>query len=365
MDTKVVIIGGGLSGLVTAWELSKRGIEFRLIEARDRYGGRILSAPLADDAIDGASAVDLGPAWFWPGQQHMTRLIEELELATAVFLQPSAGDSVMEYRSGKIERGQGSASMTDSYRLEGGLQRLTAGLLDRISPASCMSNSVASRLLQTSSGVRTTLMVNGLTQTIDSEYVVLALPPRLVVQSLVFTPALPDSTQNRLNSVATWMAGQAKFVAVYESAFWRDNGMSGDAFSHLGPLVEIHDASPVNGGPYALFGFVGVPALHRAGRSVELKQAAVEQLVRMFGETADKPTDVYFQDWAFEPFTATEADRMPQGSHSSGTATPSTEWDGRIVWAGTEFADEQGHSNGYLEGAVESGLRAARILGSS
>ncbi|MEM1154111.1 MAG: hypothetical protein AAGI44_08210 [Pseudomonadota bacterium] len=52
-----------------------------------------------------------------------------------------------------------------------------------------------------------------------------------------------------LGGVPTWMAGQAKVVAVYESPFWRDSGFSGDAMSRKGPLIEIHDASPASGEP--------------------------------------------------------------------------------------------------------------------
>jgi len=43
LDTNVLIIGGGISGLHTAYQLQKQGTSFMLIEARDRLGGRILS----------------------------------------------------------------------------------------------------------------------------------------------------------------------------------------------------------------------------------------------------------------------------------------------------------------------------------
>src|SRR6185503_10599898 len=36
---KVLILGAGVSGLVTAYELSKLGYDFRILEARDRVGG--------------------------------------------------------------------------------------------------------------------------------------------------------------------------------------------------------------------------------------------------------------------------------------------------------------------------------------
>lgn len=64
------------------------------------------------------------------------------------------------------------------------------------------------------------------------------------------------------------------------------NGLSGSASSHIGPLIEIHDASTFEGSG-ALFGFVGVDASTRikAGEA-RIKQAAIEQLSRIFGEQA-------------------------------------------------------------------------------
>lgn len=56
----------------------------------------------------------------------------------------------------------------------------------------------------------------------------------------------------------TWMAGHAKVVAIYERPFWRDSGLSGFVSSRVGPLQEIHDASP-EAGSGALFGFLGIP----------------------------------------------------------------------------------------------------------
>ena len=52
----VVVVGGGISGLLCAWELSVRGHDVRVIEA-DRVGGSVRSADLGSFPADvGAEA---------------------------------------------------------------------------------------------------------------------------------------------------------------------------------------------------------------------------------------------------------------------------------------------------------------------
>ena len=52
METGVIIVGGGLSGLHTARTLHERGVDFLLVEARDRIGGRIFSVHEGRDGYD-------------------------------------------------------------------------------------------------------------------------------------------------------------------------------------------------------------------------------------------------------------------------------------------------------------------------
>lgn len=85
------------------------------------------------------------------------------------------------------------------------------------------------------------------------------------------------------------MAPQAKYVAIYDTPFWREQGLSGEGRSARGPLGEIHDAS-MPGGSAALFGFLGVPARVRSTVSDEvLRTHCRAQLVRMFGPLAATP----------------------------------------------------------------------------
>ena len=81
MNTDVLIVGGGLSGLALAPKLEKSGVNYLVVEANDRLGGRILTKSVKEVAFD------YGPAWFWPGQPRMARAIDELGLATLVNIQ--------------------------------------------------------------------------------------------------------------------------------------------------------------------------------------------------------------------------------------------------------------------------------------
>jgi monoamine oxidase len=155
-----------------------------------------------------------------------------------------------------------------------------------------------------------------------------------------------------LEHIPTWMAGQAKIIAVYDKPYWRETGMSGDAMSQKGPMVEIHDASPKEGGPYALFGFVGVPASVRAAHREELLVLAREQLVAMYGPDMATPVAILIEDWAENPAIATASDQTsPNGHPIYGRPKSLTDlWSGSLMMASTEMGQQFG---GFLEGALE------------
>ena len=112
--------------------------------------------------------------------------------------------------------------------------------------------------------------------------------------------------------------------------------------SNRGPLAEIHDASPEDARTGALFGFVHPGA----ARSDGFRDAALEQLVRLFGPDAAAPTDLFFKDWSMDPATATPTDQTPLSSHPSYQPIPKS---ARVTFAATETASQDG---GFLEGAL-------------
>ncbi len=364
MKTQVLIVGGGLSGLHTAYQLSQQGIEFILLEARDRLGGRIHSRHWKQEHYDAkVPAFDLGPAWFWPGQTHMESLVQELGLVGSVFYQQESGDAIYENDQGVIQRGIQGISMAGSYRLQGGNALLIDALSRQLSDQSIMLGAKLEQLSYNDNSVQGTVLINGKRQHIDSEQVVIAAPPRVALSHINFLPALSESRIEVLNNVKTWMAGHAKLLAFYDKPFWLEQGYSGDCISQYGPMHEIHDASPKESGPYALFGFMGVPAAHRDDQA-SLKSAAIQQLTRLFGDAASSPLGIYLKDWAKDDLTATELDQEMMMVHPSNHIGQLSEpgWDHRLIWSGSETADNGSRFNGYLEGALEASHRTVRLL---
>ncbi len=342
LNTDIIIVGGGLAGLNLARGLHEAGRSFVVLDARNRFGGRILSQTV------GAASFDMGPAWFWPGQPRVAALIDALGLAP--FEQFSTGALIYEDESGRVQRGRGYASMEGSWRFAGGFGAVIDALVGALPADALHVNTPVTELRKTKDGITIKASGMGAPMTVSGNLAVLALPPR-VAATMTYEPALDAQTTQAMQAIPTWMAAHAKAVAVYDTPFWREDGLSGDAMSRLGPLMELHDASPANGGPYAIFGFMGVAAASRRDKAA-IRAATLAQLVRLFGPKASEPRALLIKDWAFDPHTATLLDQQPVHAHPAyGQPAAMTDmWQGRLHFGSTEMGTEFG---GFIEGALE------------
>ena len=123
---QVVVVGGGLAGLVASSLLHEAGVDFQLFEARDRFGGRILSADAR--GYPSADGFDLGPSWFWSDMQpEMEKLVHGLGLT--VFPQQEEGDVIVDqYALEGPRRFRAMRQESLSMRLAGGTGTLVTGV---------------------------------------------------------------------------------------------------------------------------------------------------------------------------------------------------------------------------------------------
>jgi monoamine oxidase len=185
--------------------------------------------------------------------------------------------------------------------------------------------------------------------------VALCLPPPLA-SVLQYSPELPPDRRHLLAHMP--LGSSIKVQAVYERPFWRDAGLSGEAMTTGRCVGLTYDSSPHHDGRGVLTGLVvadqarRLTALERTAQEVEV----LDVLEELYGPAARTPTALVLQDWQKEEWT--------KGCYASYFAPHVlTRWGstiaqpcGRLHWAGTETSSAW---NGYMEGALQSGVRVA------
>ena len=348
----VIIVGAGLSGLYCAWQLQQKQQDVILLEARNRTGGRILSTDYKN------SLFDMGPAWVWPHlQPRLNPLMKNLNLET--FIQYTSGAMLYEKKPNEIEHYNGQSSHSESYRISGTSQQLIETLQSRLPESDIHLNTLVQSINKENMEVKT--IRDGKTFHYTADNIILALPPRLIQQNITFNPPIAEEMTNIWKSTPTWMSGHCKIMFIYDKPFWRDKHLSGEVFSHCGPLSEIYDASPSSEEYYALSAFVGLNVHQRKQLDKNrLIDSSMAQLQRLFGDESQNTCDIQLKDWSLDENTTTEIDLISPMQHPQYPEdAPRHFWDEKVMLAGTEVAREHG---GYLEGAIESADEAISIL---
>jgi len=195
---------------------------------------------------------------------------------------------------------------------------------------------------------------------LPAQRVIIAVPLRVAATSLRL-PWASRALISAMRATPTWMSTHAKVVALYNRPFWRDAGLSGKIASRLGPLVEVHDHSGIDGTPAALFGFVGWPPEQRVSDPEGLKKAILGQLSACFGNEAAHPLELIIQDWATKPDIMTKQDLSQPTDHPEvGPAVlRQSHLEGRVRFAVSEGSHV---SPGLIEGALAIGEQVALHL---
>jgi monoamine oxidase len=273
----------------------------------------------------------------------------DLSLLYAVFYIAASGN---ETNQGTFERNFQTAEGAQQERFVGGSQLVSLKVAAELGTGVVLNRPVR-RIAQNATGVKVTVKGG---RVVSAKQVIVAIPPTLTAR-IEYEPLLP-ALRDQLTQRAP-MGSYAKVDAVYETPFWRDEGLTGQTVSVNGPVRVTFDSTPKEGSPGVLLGFIGGTDARRwYGLPPEQRRrAALDSLANYFGEKARNPLQYVENAWADERFSRGDpvAGLPPGVLLDFGTALRAPV--GRIHWAGTETSD---FWVGYMDGAVRSGERAAK-----
>lgn len=184
---------------------------------------------------------------------------------------------------------------------------------------------------------------------------VIAVPPTLAGR-LVYDPVLPAVRDALTQRVV--QGSVIKCMAVYDEPWWRAEGLSGQGLDPDGQVKIMYDNSPPSGSPGVLLGFLEGRAARRLANVAQDERRAVvlEAFARVFGPRARRAERYIDKAWMEEEFSrGCYGGYLPPGGWTDfGRALRAPV--GALHWAGAETATVW---NGYMDGAVTSGERAA------
>ncbi|TIO76609.1 MAG: flavin monoamine oxidase family protein [Mesorhizobium sp.] len=417
--TDVAIVGAGFTGLSAALELKRAGVDFLVLEARDRVGGRVEAMRNGlDELIDSggqflcedmpelmALAKARGKTFvetYVDGEfiTHPSMSVEEAErtyriamairermngiepddpsitgltVATWLERQKDTADAKAAFRSmieglwclalDKVplwylidnDRRITNEVFELQYFLRETMQSLADDLAGDLG-GRLRLNEAVTRIEHGSDGVRATT-AGGI---IEARAMLVALPPA-TASKLDFAPALPPALAKALG---VWESGAViKILVRYARPFWRERNLRGMVMWRDQPGLFACDASK-DLDHAALIVFIGGPLAlrwHELGQTA-LRAEVTARLVKALGPEAADIVDLSSRDWTH--------DRWSGGAYSDLITDATARNAERTILAGAPpvyfSASELSPSfPGYVEGAIVAGRIAARKIQSA
>ncbi|MFH8841689.1 flavin monoamine oxidase family protein [Streptomyces sp. NPDC017868] len=423
VDTTVAVVGAGMSGLIAARELCRQGIDVLVLESADRPGGRMMTetsslgsrldlggqwvghghhrfmalaaelgtemfpmhTPKAPEVIDGSGRIaTIGPtmvavsavllAWEararrgapgkWASQtvdewlrrvpgRKARRLLEVLVSVSVTAdldrYSMHAFAEAVRYQGGLAAMLSTNGGAQESLLVEGAgtlTERLAADLGARVLTGhrvTSIHHDGSGATLRTASGA------------VRADKVIVSVPPPVSAR-IAYDPPLPASRTALEKN--TYMGSVYKAIAVYERPFWRERNGHAEFLLLDRPGGAVFDTTPPDGPGHLCILVAGAEAreldrLGAAGRS----QALLRRLVPHLGPEVLTPASWHEKSWHLDEHVGGGYAALAIPGTTDGYFPMPSQPVGALHWAGTETASEHA---GYIEGAIESGERAAR-----
>ena len=260
--------------------------------------------PAAPWAHPRAKELDIISFWSWLTEQTADEEARDniaLFVADAMLTKPAHTFSVLQALMMASSAGGFMRLVEADFILDrrviGGLQQVPLRLAETLGNDVKLSQPVR-RLQWSDSGVTATTD----SFTVTARFAIAAIPPVLHGR-IDYQPPLPRAQHQLHQHLSFGLV--IKVHAVYEKPFWRDNGLSGTAFSPYNLVHEAYDNTNYEDTRGTLVGFVSDI---KAGDVLSLgpderRKAVLESLASYYGPDALDPIVYYESDWAAEEWT--------------------------------------------------------------
>lgn len=348
MNKKIIIVGGGLTGLSLAYFLKKSDIQSLVLEASLRVGGRIKTITGKNN-----TPLELGATWFADEHEHLIDLLNELGIEK--YPQFRRGTSLFHTENNKPpQHFEVSKNEPPSYRVAGGTEQVIKALHEHLTSSKILVDHKVVEITKKNKEIEVTAK-NG-KKYLGTE-VVLCMPPQLIVSNINFVPQLPQALNELMPKVQTWMANSIKFVLEYSAPFWRSNRLSGMLFSHVGIVSEMYDHTNKEENKFGFTGFLHPNAKHLS--KVKRKENVLAYLQTFFGK--DVLSYTYYEDeiWNKANLIGNTTIEIQPHLNNGHPLLKNNYMNGQLYLAGTETS---ANYPGYMNAAIGSAKRVYKQL---
>ncbi|MEM7048636.1 MAG: NAD(P)/FAD-dependent oxidoreductase [Acidobacteriota bacterium] len=347
MDFKVLVIGAGAAGLAAGFALERRGVEFEILEASSRIGGRMKRiSDFADFPID------LGAEWIHTAPSILEELAHDPE-AGRKFEVVKYNPWISTWKGGRIRKNRLASLVYAEHKFkrttwfgffEKHLASRIQGRIRLDSPVRAID--VSGRRVQV-------ITQDGTTHKADR--IIVTVPLTVLKEAEIqFTPELPGEKVAALNRLS--MPDGLKLFFEFRERFYPDLLQGGpNKIQGWGEKI-YYDAAFKKDSSRNILGLftVGDPArpYATAATDQETVDLALDELDRIFGGAASKHHVKHVvQNWSKEPFI--------RGSYTFDTdaatrAILRSPLEGKVFFAGETYAE----SWATVHGAALSGFEA-------
>lgn len=343
---EIIILGAGLTGLTAAYYLRGQNVNVRILEARDRIGGRILT-------LDKSTHIEMGATWLGKKHIHLIALLDELEVK--IFPQHFGKTAVYEpISTSPPQIVQLPPNNDPSYRISGGTIRIIDALKEQLRHDQITLNK---KVVSITEAVNQIVVATN-SDTYHCDIVISTLPPALFIDSIQVTPKLPKDVIEIAGHTHTWMSDSIKVALSYKEPFWQKDNLSGTIFSAVGPVPEMYDHSDVHNTQFALMGFFN-GSYFKVSKEERL-QLVLKQLRKYYGAIVDSYESYEELVWHNEEYTtSTYAGHVLPHENNGHQVFQLGYLGNKFFFAGSETSPL---FSGYMDGAVHSAQKTVEHL---